>query len=134
MRIRRSKRFLPGLQISPRDPARNFSGSEFSKEMGNIEINFIIHMPTIHLLIKGKVQGVNYRASAKEEALRLSITGWVKNTTAGEVEITATGSPSQLDSLMSWCRRGPTHARVAHVESTPMPETHFIGFEIRRGD
>ena len=44
-------------------------------------------MPTIHLLIKGTVQGVYYRASAKEVADRLHLSGWVKNTREGHVEV-----------------------------------------------
>ena len=90
-------------------------------------------MPTIHLLIKGTVQGVNYRYSAKEQADRLSINGWVRNTPEGHVEITATGTPSALDRFTTWCRRGPSHATVTAVESTPLPETPFDSFQIRRG-
>jgi len=90
-------------------------------------------MPTIHLLIKGTVQGVNYRASAKDQAIRLRITGWVRNTPEGDVEITATGTPSALDQFTTWCRRGPTHATVTGVETNPLPETPFESFNIRRG-
>jgi acylphosphatase len=90
-------------------------------------------MPTIHLLIKGTVQGVNYRVSAKEQAIRLSIKGWVRNTPEGDVEITATGNTAALGQFANWCRRGPTHASVTTVESNPLPETPFSSFEIRRG-
>jgi acylphosphatase len=89
-------------------------------------------MPTIHLLIKGTVQGVNYRASAKEQADRLSIKGWVKNTREGHVEITATGNPSAIEQFVSWCRRGPRHASVTAVETSPLPETPFESFNIHR--
>lgn len=90
-------------------------------------------MPTIHLLIKGKVQGVFYRASAKEQADRLSITGWVKNTAEGHVEITATGETAALDQFVTWCRKGPSHAIVTHLISQPLPDTGFTGFVILRG-
>lgn len=90
-------------------------------------------MPTIHLLIKGTVQGVNYRASATEQARRLHITGWVRNTPEGHVEIIATAAPSALDQFTTWCRRGPTHATVTAVETQPLPETPFESFNIRRG-
>lgn len=53
-------------------------------------------MPTFHLLIKGKVQGIFYRASAKETADKTGITGWVKNTPEGDVEAVATGTEEQL--------------------------------------
>ncbi|HVU96030.1 MAG TPA: acylphosphatase [Puia sp.] len=90
-------------------------------------------MPTIHLLIKGNVQGVNYRASAKDQADRLSIKGWVRNTPEGHVEITATGSNSALEQFADWCRRGPRHATVTAVEKKTLPETPFESFIIRRG-
>lgn len=90
-------------------------------------------MPTIHLLIKGKVQGVYYRASAKEQAHRLSVTGWIKNTPEGDVEITATGEAAALDRFVAWCRKGPDHAVVTEVISQPLPETPFKDFAILRG-
>jgi acylphosphatase len=89
-------------------------------------------MPTIHLLIKGKVQGVYYRAAAREQAQRLSITGWVKNTPEGHVEIIASGATASLEQFTIWCRRGPGHAIVTGVESRPEPETIFEGFQILR--
>lgn len=90
-------------------------------------------MPSLHLLVKGRVQGVSYRISAKEEADRLSITGWVRNTPEGHVEITATGSDDALKAFTTWCRRGPTHAHVAGLITEPLKETPFPGFSIRRG-
>ena len=90
-------------------------------------------MPSLHLLVKGRVQGVSYRVSAKEEADRLSITGWVRNTPEGHVEITATGSDAALKAFTTWCRRGPAHARVTDLITNPLPETPFPGFSIRRG-
>ncbi|GGB18313.1 acylphosphatase [Puia dinghuensis] len=90
-------------------------------------------MPTIHLLIKGIVQGVYYRASAKEQADRLHLTGWVRNTPEGYVEITATGEAAALDKFIAWCRQGPSRAIVSEVESRPLPETRFEDFAIRRG-
>ena len=90
-------------------------------------------MPTLHLIIKGRVQGVSYRATAKEEADRLSITGWVRNTPEGHVEITATGSDAALKAFTTWCRRGPAHAHVTDLVSEPAPDTPFPDFSIRRG-
>ena len=89
-------------------------------------------MPTVHLLIKGKVQGVYYRASAKEQADRLSLTGRIKNTPEGNVEITATGDAVQLETFITWCRQGPSKAFVTNVEVTPAPDTPFTGFNILR--
>ena len=90
-------------------------------------------MPTIHLLIKGIVQGVYYRASAKEQADRLHLTGWVRNTPEGYVEITATGEAAALDTFVAWCRQGPSRAHVTHLETRPLQETRFTDFAILRG-
>jgi acylphosphatase len=49
-------------------------------------------MITVHLLIEGEVQGVFYRATAKEIADKLGITGWIKNTWEGNVEAMVTGN------------------------------------------
>jgi acylphosphatase len=72
-------------------------------------------MTTVHLLIKGKVQGVFYRASAKEAAERLHITGWVKNTPEGYVEVFAQGEDGDLRQFVEWCRKGPDQAVVSEV-------------------
>ncbi len=89
-------------------------------------------MPTIHLLIQGKVQGVFYRATAREVASRLGLSGWVRNTPEGDVEAMATGTAQQLEQFVDWCRQGPPAARVTNVASSPREEEFFIGFEIRR--
>lgn len=89
-------------------------------------------MPTIQLLVSGKVQGVYFRASAREEAARLGLSGWVRNTEAGEVEAVATGTVEQLQAFVDWCHQGPPSARVLKVETSPLPEAFFIGFEVRR--
>jgi len=72
-------------------------------------------MPTIHLLIKGKVQGVYYRASAKEVADRLHVTGWIRNTREGHVEVLASGSEEDVRRFITWCKRGPERAVVEAV-------------------
>lgn len=89
-------------------------------------------MPTVHLLIKGKVQGVFFRATAKEKADGLGLTGWVQNTEEGHVEAMATGTENQLNEFIAWCRQGPPRARVADVISNQKPEEHFDRFTVRR--
>ena len=64
-------------------------------------------MPTVHLLIKGKVQGVFYRNTAKETAEAKGIQGWVRNTPEGDVEITASGDELALKDYIEWCYKGP---------------------------
>ena len=87
---------------------------------------------TIHLLIKGRVQGVFYRASAKEKALNAGLTGWVRNTKSGDVEILATGTESDLNQFINWCRIGPSKASVEEVTVTDNPFISFETFEIHR--
>ncbi len=70
----------------------------------------------IHLLISGKVQGVFYRMNAKNKADELGLTGWVKNTPDGEVEILAEGKEKDLKELIKGCYNGSEGARVDEVE------------------
>ena len=90
-------------------------------------------MPSVHLIRKGKVQGVYYRASARDAALGLSLTGWVRNTMQGHVEALATGPQDTLQRFIDWCRQGPPDAVVTDVIVEPTPETPFPDFSIRRG-
>ena len=87
-------------------------------------------MPTANLLIKGKVQGVYYRAAAKEEAERLGITGWVKYISEGRVEVMASGTDEQLQQFITWCRRGPDKAYVTDVIVTPLSDEVFDEFSV----
>jgi acylphosphatase len=87
-------------------------------------------MATIHLLIKGRVQGVFFRVSAKEQADRLGVRGWVRNTSEGHVEIVASGDDNVLQQFIDWCRHGPPRAAVADLINTPHPERGFRDFSI----
>lgn len=88
-------------------------------------------MPTIHLLIKGKVQGVFFRASAKNKALELGINGWVKNTREGCVELLVNGKEDALNQFVAWCHKGPGRACVLEVEVSTAEEMKFDSFQIR---
>ena len=90
-------------------------------------------MPTVHLLIKGDVQGVFYRATARDKAEELGVTGWIKNTEEGDVEALASGSEEQLNKFTMWCKVGPPKASVTDVAVTKQPEASFTGFKIIRG-
>ncbi|MBA2250370.1 MAG: acylphosphatase [Chitinophagaceae bacterium] len=89
-------------------------------------------MPTVHLLIKGKVQGVFFRASAKKEAARFGITGWIKNTDEGDVEARITASENELENFINWCKKGPDNATVNDVIITSKPPETFSGFVINK--
>ncbi len=89
-------------------------------------------MPTTHLLIKGKVQGVFYRATAKKFANKLDLSGWIKNTDEGSVEAMVTGAEEQLQEFINWCKIGPEIAHVEGVIVSRQRETPFPNFEIVR--
>lgn len=89
-------------------------------------------MPTKHLLIKGKVQGVFYRATARETAEKLHITGWIKNTNVGDVEAMVSGTAEQLQAFIAWCKQGPPKAVVTSVEAREEVEKIFEKFMVVR--
>jgi acylphosphatase len=70
----------------------------------------------LHLVVKGRVQGVYFRASAQREAKRLGLSGWVKNRSDGAVELLAEGEEDALRQLCGWAERGPTAARVEDLQ------------------
>lgn len=89
-------------------------------------------MPTVHLVVKGRVQGVFYRATAKDVADETGVGGWVKNIEEGHVEIMATGTDEQLQKFVEWCKIGPRKAIVTDVVLTQMPEEVFDDFKVVR--
>lgn len=89
-------------------------------------------MKTIRITVKGKVQGVYYRASAKNKASELGITGWIRNLPDDNVEITATASEDILQKFIIWCKQGPPKARVDKVIVEELNSQEFNGFRIIR--
>jgi acylphosphatase len=83
--------------------------------------------------VRGRVQGVYYRASTRERAQQLAVTGWVRNRADGTVELEAQGPAAAVDALLAWCGDGPPAARVAGVEAGEIePIDGERGFAIRR--
>ena len=70
----------------------------------------------LHLIIKGRVQGVFYRDSTKKKAQELDIKGLVRNLREGNVEIIAEGEETKLNDLIQWCWKGPENARVSDIK------------------
>lgn len=68
------------------------------------------------LRIHGRVQGVFYRAWARETAIRLGVVGWVRNRSDGSVELVAWGPEAALDALYRSCLEGPPAAHVGRIE------------------
>ena len=68
-----------------------------------------------HLIIEGRVQGVWFRDSTRQEAVKLGLSGWVKNRFDGTVEVVAEGPRERVETLVTWCHHGPPAARVTGV-------------------
>ncbi|HKP96542.1 MAG TPA: acylphosphatase [Fibrobacteria bacterium] len=81
--------------------------------------------------VSGKVQGVFFRASARAEADRLGLRGFVRNEEDGSVYAEAEGERENLDEFLQWCRKGPPHARVEGVKASTGEAKGFRGFHVR---
>lgn len=94
----------------------------------------IVHMPVKHISIRitGKVQGVFFRAAAKEQAEGLNITGFVRNEPDGSVYLEAEGEEIMLEQLTEWCAQGPPRARVDRIDVNGGIVVGFHVFELRR--
>jgi acylphosphatase len=85
----------------------------------------------VMLRIKGRVQGVFFRHSAKLEARRLGLTGWIRNCEDGDVEAVAEGPRERVGDFIAWCRMGPPHAQVDHIEVEESAATgQFSAFRV----
>jgi len=79
--------------------------------------------------VSGKVQGVWFRASAKEQAENLKINGWARNLADGRVEVFACGEEKQLQLFHDWLKQGPPLAKVADSTRTDLPWVDYEGFD-----
>ena len=86
-------------------------------------------MATARFLVSGKVQGVFYRASTREQALALGLAGHA-NLPDGRVEVLASGAPGALDALERWLQQGPPMARVEAVAREALPAQVLTGFAL----
>lgn len=89
-------------------------------------------METAHVIITGRVQGVFFRAKAKEVAAKYEITGWIKNTKDDKVEAMIYGQANKVNDFLEWCKIGPEGAEVDEVIISRLPEIKFDKFEIIR--
>lgn len=80
--------------------------------------------------VQGRVQGVFFRASTRDKAQSLGLTGWVHNCPDNSVEGLACGDPAALENFCEWLWEGPSAALVKQVEVTPSSESAPAGFEI----
>ena len=87
---------------------------------------------SVYLFISGRVQGVGFRYFAEHKAIEFNITGWVKNTPDGRVEIEATGDTENLNIFINWMKIGPTRAIIKTVSVSDITPTRtFTNFIIR---
>jgi acylphosphatase len=88
----------------------------------------------VHVTISGRVQGVAFRAKARNEAIRNNVSGWVRNLPDGRVEAVFEGKPEDVEHVVRWCRVGPSLAVVEHIEVIEEPYSGaFKEFSIRYG-
>lgn len=80
----------------------------------------------VQAFVSGKVQGVWYRQSTKEEALNRGVTGWAKNLNDGRVEVMLCGDATAVAEVQAWLHEGPDLARVDKVVAE---ETEYRSFE-----
>jgi acylphosphatase len=86
----------------------------------------------VHLIIKGYVQGVFYRASTREKAVELGLKGWVRNMNDGNVEAVFEGPVDKIQQAVEWCQEGPAGAKVLDIEKKWQKYLgEFNGFHVR---
>jgi len=87
----------------------------------------------MHTFVDGSVQGVGFRMFVLDTARAFSLTGWVRNTYDGRVEVLAEGPRDQLERLLEKLRLGPRSAFVTAVKNEWQPATgEFTNFTVRR--
>lgn len=84
----------------------------------------------IHCYVAGRVQGVWFRASTKEQADQLGITGWARNLPDGRVEVIAYGEKDQLKKLHEWLKCGPRLAKITDLSYEELPWQEYKGFDV----
>jgi acylphosphatase len=88
----------------------------------------------VHAFIVGVVQGVGFRFAAQRKAREMGLTGWVKNTPDGRVEILSDGPSEKQDQFLEWCREGPSRAVVERIDiqsDSTVDSGEYTHFEIR---
>ena len=89
-------------------------------------------MRRVRMTAYGDVQGVFFRASTRDEARRLGLTGWAENAPDGSVVVEAQGPPAKVDELVSFVRRGPGHAQVFELDLDELDvDTDDRSFDVR---
>jgi acylphosphatase len=86
------------------------------------------------IIIQGLVQGVYFRASTRDEAIRLGVGGWVRNLPDGSVEALFEGEKKKVEEIVGWCYKGPPGAQVIKVDLIwESYKAEFRHFDVRYG-
>lgn len=89
-------------------------------------------MKRVRVFVKGKVQGVFFRAYTQRAAREFQVKGWVRNLPDGRVEALFEGNKTQVDAMIAWCGRGPSRAIVENLDAAEEPYLgEFKDFLIR---
>lgn len=80
------------------------------------------------IIVRGKVQGVSFRAMARQKATDLGIKGYAKNMPDGSVEIVAEGKADAVEAFTAWCYTGPVDAEVKDIYIETMVPREMKGF------
>lgn len=83
------------------------------------------------VIVRGRVQGVFFRASTREEAERAGARGWVRNRSDGTVEAVFEGSAEAVEAMLRFCHTGPSWARVESLEIFEEPPEGLRDFRMR---
>ena len=82
------------------------------------------------VVVSGRVQGVFFRDSCREEAVAAGVAGWVRNRPGDEVEAWFEGDPEAVERVVAWCRDGPSSAHVRGVDVSNEDPTGETGFRV----
>ena len=87
-------------------------------------------MPTVHVIVRGKVQGVGFRAYTEMQARALRLDGWVRNRRDGSVEALFSGEAALIERMLIALRVGPPNSTVTNVRSEPSEDAVPPGFRV----
>jgi acylphosphatase len=88
-------------------------------------------MKRARVVVSGVVQGVFFRTETRDRARSLGVAGWIRNVPDGTVEAAFEGDDDRVDSMVEWCRRGPSGASVERVEVESVEPEGEAGFSIK---
>jgi acylphosphatase len=74
----------------------------------------------VQVTVRGRVQGVGYRAWVEDQATLNGLEGWVRNRQDGSVEAVFAGPAQDVADVVAACRKGPPASRVDAVAETPV--------------